>query len=308
MRKEWKKVLALSAAIAMTSGMLAGCGDKTEEAATENTQATTETTETTEAKTGAPYFIKGVYANYSAELENPTKDYFYVFNDEGAGHTEDATTGLPFSCTQEEGKVIFTFGGEGESEENLIITDVKDDFIYGYFEDVKDKPLVFEFLPDVDPDTFVAENYLSDGTSNVYSDANGWSVHYNPDLITVNTQGNVTTFVYTGDCPGTCMVSVTYDVDMKAKEKSEALAKDYGEGSNVSEGIFPGTEDVKGYWVTNGPSEGGPGMYNTAILRDYMDGYLVFEDITHVGGDEEQDMAISDALAGIIDSLEFTNN
>ena len=36
-----------------------------------------------------------------------------------------------------------------------------------------------------------------------------------------------------------------------------------------------------------------------------MQGYLLFELTGHNGEDEEQNMAVSDALAGIIDSLEF---
>ncbi len=144
-------------------------------------------------------------------------------------------------------------------------------------------------------------------TDEIYEDANGWNVHYNPEVITVTTENNITTFVYTADCPGTCMVSFNYDLDMSAKEKSEALAKEYGETAKVSESIFPGTEDITGYWVSVGPEEGGPGLYTTAILRDYMEGYLLVENVSHVGGDEEQDMMISDSLATIIDSIQFVN-
>ncbi len=43
----------------------------------------------------------------------------------------------------------------------------------------------------------------------------------------------------------------------------------------------------------------------TAIARDDMEGVLVFELDGHMGNDEENNMAVSDALAGIIDSLEF---
>ncbi len=44
----------------------------------------------------------------------------------------------------------------------------------------------------------------------------------------------------------------------------------------------------------------------TAIARDYMDGYLLFELTGHNSGDEELDMAVSDYMAAIIDSLTFT--
>ncbi|MCR5604305.1 MAG: hypothetical protein K6G27_11480 [Lachnospiraceae bacterium] len=43
----------------------------------------------------------------------------------------------------------------------------------------------------------------------------------------------------------------------------------------------------------------------TAVARDYMDGYLMFECTGHNSGDEEKDMEMSDILASIIDSIQF---
>ena len=115
----------------------------------------------------------------------------------------------------------------------------------------------------------------------------------------------MTTFVYTGECPGTCMITATYDVDMDAKAKADDLAKSYSDTATVTETIFPGTEDVNGFYVDAFPGQTGPGVYQTAFVRDYMDGYLVFEFTDHVGGDDAIDMAVSDSLAMIIDSLKF---
>ncbi|QFJ56044.1 hypothetical protein [Pseudobutyrivibrio xylanivorans] len=311
MTRQIEKVLALMVTATVVGAMFVGCGSSAGQAAGKESATLSEEaapTSASEEKVGAPYFTKGVYANYSSELDNPTKDYFYVFYDEGAGYTDDGVSGLPFSCTQEDGKITFSFGGEGEAEEVLVVTEVKDDLVYAYFEGAEDRPLVFELMADADPDNFSAENYLGNGTDNVYNDANGWRVHYNPSCIEVNTQGNITTFVYTGDCAGTCMVSVTYDVDKNAKEVSEDLAKQYGDSASVSEGIFPGTEDEKGYWITSSSDGNDSGLYMTGIVRDYMEGYLLFENIMHMGGDEEMDMAASDSLATIIDSLQFSTN
>ena len=72
-----------------------------------------------------------------------------------------------------------------------------------------------------------------------------------------------------------------------------------------SEGTFPGTEDVKSYWVQSAPGTDGSGLYMTAVARDYMDGALVFEFTEHMGEDEEQNYLVSDTLAEIIDSIEF---
>lgn len=308
MRKQMKKVLAITAAMAMTGAMFVGCGNS----ASETTTALDTTIQNEEmplagpSQAEAPYFVKGVYANYSAELDNPTKDYFYIFEDVSFGYTEQGPEGIgvPFSCTQEDGKVSFLFGSDSEDPEVFNVTEVKGDFVYGYFEGVEDRPLVFELLVNQDPATFKAENYLSGGDY-VYEDPNGWKVHYNPDVITVNKGSNIVNFVYTGDCAGACLVTATYDVDMNGKDKADALAKSFGANSTINEITFPGTEDVKGYVVYCEPNEGEVPLYSTALVRDYMDGYLVFEETVTNSGNEDIDMAVSDNLAGIIDSLEF---
>ena len=101
------------------------------------------------------------------------------------------------------------------------------------------------------------------------------------------------------------MITASYNVDKDAKTAIADLAREWGDKATTDEGTFPGTEDVKGYWATLPPQGEGSGMYNTAVARDYMQGYLLFELTGHNGDDEDQNMAVSDALAGIIDSIEF---
>ena len=300
--------------------MVTGCGNtKGTIAETELTPQTgaSEEANAVDAKTDgdstnadAGFFSQGVYVNYAKDAENPPRTYFYVFNADTYGFTADGEhddAGVPFSVMQADGKASFSFGGADSDESVLVITGSENGTIYGYFEDAPERELVFEPVSDADPEGFSAVNYLNGaaGEDLVYRDANGWSVRYNPSCITVNGGGPVTTFVYTGDCPGTCMVSATYDVDMDAKAKAEDLAKSYGEKASVTETVFPGTTDVKGYYVDANPGQLGPGMYQSAYVRDHMGGYLVFECITHVAGDDEMDIPISDALAEIIDTLTF---
>ena len=140
-----------------------------------------------------------------------------------------------------------------------------------------------------------------------YEDPNGWSVTYNDADIDVTTQDNMVGFVYTSLSAGTNMVLVTYDVDMKAKEAVEKMAASWGNNTAVTESIFPGAEDVTGYWAMLQPSAEGSGYYEQAIARDYMDGYLLFDIIGHNSGDDEMDMAVSDSLAMIIDSITFNS-
>ena len=255
-----------------------------------------------------PYFAKGVYVNYAEEAENPTKDYYYVFYDEGSGRTDDGSVGigLPFSCEQTDGTVTFSFGGEDEEKAVLTVDSVDKGTVTGHFDD--GLKLVFAPVADVDPETFDAQNYMNAaaGKDLVYHDANGWSVRYDPDLFTVNGGGPLVTFVYTAESAGTNMITASYNVDKDAKSAINDLAKEWGDKTEVYEGVFPGTDDVTGYWANLAPEKDSSGLYSTAVAVDYMDGYLMFELTGHNSGNDEADMAVSDALAGVIDSLEFT--
>ena len=112
-------------------------------------------------------------------------------------------------------------------------------------------------------------------------------------------------FVYTGESAGTNMVTATYTVDNKAEDAIKKLGENYGDTAAYSTAPFPGTEDVDGYWVNVPVDTEGSGAYMTAMARDYMEGALIFEIDGHQGEDDEMNMAVADALAGIIDSLTF---
>ncbi|WP_026528112.1 hypothetical protein [Butyrivibrio sp. VCD2006] len=151
-----------------------------------------------------------------------------------------------------------------------------------------------------------AKEEAADGEDLTYEDANGWRVKYDPDKFEVNGGGPVTTFVYTGESAGTNVITVTYTAEDKAEDAIKTLGDSYGTDITYTESIFPGTEDVKGYWASSTVDTEGSGAYMTAIARDYMDGALIFE-LTghHQGDDEERNIEVSDDLASIIDSLEF---
>ena len=314
-------VVALASMMAMAT--IAGCGNNAAEevAGTEEVAVAEETladesapltsdSQTVSELPAAPYFTKGVYAYFDKGEEDAAKTYFYVFYDDSMGYTEDgeeADMGCPFSMKQADGNVSFSFGGEDEDLQVFVVTGVENDAIFGHFESNPDREMVFEPVPDADPDNFSAVNYLNaaNGEPLVYTDATGWSVKYDPSCITVNTEGPVTTFVYTGDCAGTCMMSVTYEGGKDLKTAAEDLAKSYGDQATATECVFPGTEDVPGYYVDAVPGQMGPGLYQMAYVREYMEGYLVFELIEHMGGDDEIDIPVSDTLSEIFNTLTF---
>ena len=308
----------ISMALAAVMGMavMTGCGSSTaevtaipEEQVALKAEPKAEETAVEETNTNE-YFIKGVYANYATELENPEKTYFYVFEGNGCGHVEDgvANTGMFFEYSQGDGYVNFLFGSEDPIEDELTIKSYENGLVIGSFEDTID--LTFELLADADPDDFNAVNYVNatKGEDYLYSNANGWTIKYDPDRFVINEGGPVTTIVYVGECAGTNMITATYTVDKNAQEAIKELGENYGDVEPYySEGPFPGTEDVKGYWVSISPDTEGSGAYMTAMARDYMDGALIFEITGHIGNDEDNNMEVSDYLSAVIDSLQFPN-
>lgn len=300
------KALSLASVSVLVVGTMVGCGSS-ESKATSIAQIKDELVASTGAVAAESVFSRGVYVNYAKDAENPDKTYFYVFNGDGTGSIEDGVADTSNYFEYEIGKkyVTFLMGSIDPIEEKFTVKSTEDGYVYGSFEDGLE--LVFEPVADVDVDDFDATNYVNgkNGDDFVYHDANGWSVKYDPEVITVNAGGPMTTFVYTAESAGTNMITATYTVDKNAEDSIKELGKAIGDQAIYTEGIFPGTEDVRGYWVVLNPVEGGSGAYMTAIARDYMDGALIFELDGHFGEDEENNMLVSDTLAGIIDSLTF---
>ena len=311
------KYAALFLALAMTGTLLAGCGSaqggqgaaQSTEAAEAPAAGTEEAQEADAAEIpAAPYFTEGVYANYSSELEDPSKTYFYVFNGEDVGYTADGDNdgiGVPFTAEQSDGDVAFLFGSADEAEEHLIITEVTDGLIYGYFEDVPERPLVFELLADVEAEGFSAENYVNGPERSVYRDANGWHVQYDATKFEITQEGPQVSFVYTGEASGANTLTATYTVENGAEAAIKELGASWGDGTEYSEEPFPGANYAVGYRATFSSEEDGAGLFETAVARNFMGGALIFEITEHKGEDGNVDAEASDLLSGLMDSLAF---
>ncbi|WP_026518238.1 hypothetical protein [Butyrivibrio sp. MC2021] len=215
--------------------------------------------------------------------------------------------GLPFCCTQEDGKIAFSFGGNGESSDVFTVESIENGVMKGAFED--GMTMYFEPVFDADPEAFDAVAFV-DKSGRVdykqYEDPNGWSVTYNAAKMSVTQQNNMVFFVYTGESAGTNMITVTYEPSVSAKDAVDEMVKSWGsDNATQNESIFPGTEDVTGYWAMLPPAAEGSGYYESVIARDYMEGSLIFETTGHNCGDDALDMAVSDELVLIIDSITF---
>ena len=140
-----------------------------------------------------------------------------------------------------------------------------------------------------------------------YKSSWGWSVKYDPSVITVNEADYMTSFVYTGESAGTNMMAITNIPERQEDEVLSELIKNMEDPDSIvkSESYFPGTNDKWGCWISPKDNGTGSGLAEDIFTGEYNGGVMMIEFITHKSGDEEADMAVSDALSGIIDSIGY---
>lgn len=150
--------------------------------------------------------------------------------------------------------------------------------------------------------TIVFDN---ENTEETYRSDRGWSVIYDPSVITVNEGEDMTAFVYTGDSAGTNMLTVSYTEGNKPEEAIDELAAGWGSDIQKSESYFPGTSDKWGYWRTLIAGTEGSGLSENAFAGEYNGGVLMFEFTNHYCGDEGVDGPVRTTLTGIMDSITY---
>lgn len=150
----------------------------------------------------------------------------------------------------------------------------------------------------VESETFEDKEYVSD---------RGWSVMYDPSVITVNEGENMTSFVYTGESAGTNMLTISYIADKQPEEALAELTEGWGDPEDIerSESYFPGTNDKWGCWRTLLSNGEGSGLSENVFAGEYNGGVLMFEFTTHKAEDDSIDIPVSDALSAIVDSIKY---
>ena len=155
-----------------------------------------------------------------------------------------------------------------------------------------------------DASTDTASETAVDGDME-YISPDGWRVRYDAKLIEANElDDHSASFVYTGDSAGTNMVTISF-VTGKMPEEAMSEITDSWEDQDRTEGYFPGTDDKWGFWRELKTSEEGSGAGETVIGGEYNGGALIFDIVSHKGNDGDQNMAASDCLSGVIDSIEY---
>ena len=138
-----------------------------------------------------------------------------------------------------------------------------------------------------------------------YRNEQGWSVRYDSAVIEV-TEGEQVTFDYTGAAEGTNRILVTYVPDKMPDEALyDAMADQDGQPEHTrSEGYFAGRTDV---WSirTEMESKSAPNARDSFIAVERNGGTLLIAVTTTEQADEETGIAVSDALAAVIDSFEL---
>ena len=140
-----------------------------------------------------------------------------------------------------------------------------------------------------------------------YVSDRGWSVKYDPSIITVNEGEDMTSFVYTGESAGTNMLTISYIADKLPDEVLSELTEGWGDPGSVesSESYFPGTSDKWGLWRTLLSNGEGSGLSENVFAGEYNGGVLMFDFTTHKAEDDSIDIPVSDALSAVIDSIKY---
>ena len=143
-----------------------------------------------------------------------------------------------------------------------------------------------------------------------YESEDGWSVTYNTGEFELSEiDPHTVQFTYLGASSGSDVVSISW---IEGKGPEEVLGEktegvEDPESIQRSEGFFPGTEDMWGYWRVIPDSGEGSGLNETLIAGEYNGGVLLFDYICHTEPDEETSMQIGDTLAALIDSITYAD-
>ncbi|WP_408071862.1 hypothetical protein [Butyrivibrio sp. JL13D10] len=181
----------------------------------------------------------------------------------------------------------------------------------------KDESEVIVVSEDKVPKAASAENKadsedVADVGWETFKSKDGWSVSYDSGVIEVqdNTDpADEISFNYTGKQAGTNCLVISYIKDKLPDKVMDEIKDSQGSDTKaeVTGGYFPGSIKNWAYWIDFTYPEEGSGLKQSYILGEYNGGTLEFMFLTHKSGDEEMDMAASDALAMIIDSIQFEN-
>ena len=141
-----------------------------------------------------------------------------------------------------------------------------------------------------------------------YEGADGWTADYDSSLFEVK-EGSGVSFVYKPEAAGTNQVDIMYYTDMMPDEALyEAMAGAEGLPEHTrSEAPFLGMDDVWSLQTSVAAQDGEAGT-NDYIAVEHNSGTLVLTVTASEQADEGAGIAVSDALASVVDSVKLINH
>jgi len=209
----------------------------------------------------------------------------YTTDDDGRLTASHLTTGL-YRWSSEAGDVFFRVTGSG--------------FVRTVVELPAEEPAAEE--PAIEE---LPAEETEDGREHMtYMSADGFQLRYNALQVESRETGDHSAeFVLLDEASGADKVTVSWIADKQPEEVLYEVTSAWGEQTGIlrTEGIFPGTDDKWGYWRTF--TDGS--LTKCVIAGEYNGGVLLFEIDALLTGDEGKDMAVSDILAEIVDSVTY---
>ncbi len=152
-------------------------------------------------------------------------------------------------------------------------------------------------------------NSAADNKQGEFKSDKGWSVTYNEDVISVTDQGDGSVqFTYTGEASGPNMITISYIEDKLPEEVLYEYTAEWADEDVIrNENYMPGTTDKWSYWRTYTTEANDLTYTDMAIAGEYNGGVLLFRIASCSEPDEEKGMAVSDAMASVIDSITYDN-
>lgn len=141
----------------------------------------------------------------------------------------------------------------------------------------------------------------------LYESEDGWSVRYNSELVDMEERQNSVRFTYNGSAAAANRIEISYlpntSTDIVLADRTEDYDR---EDLERSEGYFAGQSDLWSFNVDE-VSDGARWTHGFTAV-EHNGGVLLVERNGSVESDEEQGRLISDTMAAILDTFEFSDH
>ena len=133
----------------------------------------------------------------------------------------------------------------------------------------------------------------------------GWSVNYEPKQFAGSEIKGGGKFTYLGETAGESYLAITFEDGKMPNEVLGEHTNDWDESQYRAEGFFPGTEDKWCYTRMLNKTEDKTEVSQQFTAAEFGSGTLLIEALSQTDGSDEQGMAVSDAMAELINSIKY---